>query len=104
MSLNNYLLPGSITKAEIIEYATNTSGLDKEKVGKIVEKFFAEVAFSLVQETSVRLSGFGSFNLIDRKARVGRNPKTKEPALITARKIVKFKVSKRLKGRLGDQR
>ena len=65
-----------------------------------VEQFFEEVRGSLEKGAQVKLSGFGNFNLRDKKQRPGRNPKTGENIPITARRVVTFRPGQKLKARV----
>ena len=67
---------GALTKAEIINHLFEEIGLNKREGKEIVECFFEEIASSLENNVPVKLSGFGNFELRDKKERPGRNPKT----------------------------
>jgi integration host factor subunit alpha len=64
----------------------------------MVETFFDEIRKALERGESVKLSGFGNFQLRDKPQRPGRNPKTGEEIPITARRVVTFHASQKLKG------
>ena len=66
----------TVTKADIIEHLHNDLGLNKSECKILVENFFQEIKTSLVNNEEVKLSGFGNFELLNKKARPGRNPKT----------------------------
>ena len=78
----------TITKADIVEHLHDELGLNKSECKKIVEDFFQEIRDSLINNEAVKLSGFGNFELINKKARPGRNPKTGENVTIKARRVV----------------
>jgi len=63
----------------------------------MVESFFEEVRTALENGKGVKLSGFGNFQLRDKPQRPGRNPKTGEEIPITARRVVTFHASQKLK-------
>jgi len=63
----------------------------------MVESFFEEIRVSLEKGEGVKLSGFGNFELRDKPERPGRNPKTGEEIPITARRVVTFHASQKLK-------
>lgn len=92
----------SITKADISDDLSKTVGLSKADATEMVEKFFDSISQSLIEGHDVKISGFGGFNLRDKEARPGRNPKTKEPAVIQARRVVTYKPSPIVKERLKD--
>ena len=66
----------------------------------IVETVFKEVRQGLINDGKVTLRGFGSFQTRDKKRRMGRNPKTGEDAIISARKVPTFKPSKLFKSKV----
>nr|VFJ48681.1 MAG: integration host factor subunit alpha [Candidatus Kentron sp. DK] len=66
----------------------------------VVEIFFESLREVLERGESIKLSGFGKFELRDKEQRPGRNPKTKEEIPITARRVVTFKPSQKLKARV----
>ena len=77
-------------------------GLNKREAKEIVELFFDEVRGSLEKNEQVKLSGFGSFTLRDKTSRPGRNPKTGEEVAISARRVVTFRSSQKLKQSVVD--
>ncbi len=92
----------TLTKAEIVENVSNETGLSLEKVNLIVEESLEEIKCSLESGENVRISGFGNFLLIDKKARPGRNPNTGEEKTIDARRVVSFKTGQKLKTRVAS--
>ena len=75
-------------------------GLNKREAKEMVELFFDEILQSLENNVQVKLSGFGNFDLRDKKSRPGRNPKTGEDVAISARRVVTFKPGQKLKNRV----
>lgn len=70
----------------------------KPKAGVALGAFFAGITQALKKKDGkVTLVGFGTFSVVKRKARIGRNPQTGEPIKIKAKKVVKFSVGKKLK-------
>ncbi len=63
----------------------------------LVDQCFAEIKASLARGQAVKLSGFGNYELKEKKPRPGRNPKTGEEKIITARRVVTFKPGRKLK-------
>ncbi len=90
----------ALTKMDLAEYLFDTLGLNKREAKELVELFFEEIRRSLEQGEFVKLSGFGNFNLRDKKERPGRNPKTGEEIPITARRVVTFRAGHKLKFRV----
>lgn len=89
-----------ITKAILCDYLATTMAFDKLIATRLVEEFFGQIAEELVRGESVKVSGLGNFSLHHKKPRLGRNPKTKQPVLISARRVVAFKAGQKLKERV----
>ena len=89
---------GALTKAEMAERLYEELGLNKREAKELVELFFEEIRHALEDNEQVKLSGFGNFDLRDKSQRPGRNPKTGEEIPITARRVVTFHASQKLKG------
>ena len=90
----------SLTKADIAERLYEELGFNKREAKEIVELFFEGIRDSLEHNEQVKLSGFGNFDLRDKKQRPGRNPKTGEEIPITARRVVTFRPGQKLKARV----
>ncbi|WP_461516009.1 integration host factor subunit alpha [Porticoccus sp.] len=90
----------ALTKAELAEMLFEELGLNKREAKEIVESFFEEIRTALESNEQVKLSGFGNFELRDKKTRPGRNPKTGEEIPISARRVVTFKPGQKLKARV----
>ena len=88
----------TLTKAELAELLFEQVGLNKREAKDMVETFFDEIRDALERGEPVKLSGFGNFQLRDKPQRPGRNPKTGEEIPITARRVVTFHASQKLKG------
>lgn len=91
---------GALTKAEMAERLINELGLSKRDAKEMVELFFSEIKECLTENEQVKLSGFGNFDLRDKRQRPGRNPKTGEEIPISARRVVTFKAGQKLKNRV----
>ena len=87
----------TLTKAELADLLFEKVGLNKREAKDMVEAFFEEIRVALENGESVKLSGFGNFQLRDKPQRPGRNPKTGEEIPITARRAVTFHASQKLK-------
>lgn len=91
---------GALTKADLAEHLFNVVGLNKREAKDLVEQFFQEMCNTLESGETIKLSGFGNFNLRDKKSRPGRNPKTGEEIPITARRVVTFRAGHKLKAKV----
>ena len=87
----------TLTKAELAELLFAQVGLNKREAKEMVEAFFEEIRTSLEMGDTVKLSGFGNFSVRDKASRPGRNPKTGEVVPISARRVVSFHASQKLK-------
>ena len=90
----------SLTKVDMAESLFNKLGLNKRESRELTDSYFEELIASLAVGENVRLSGFGNFDLRDKNARPGRNPKTGEKVPITARRVVTFRPGQKLRARV----
>jgi integration host factor subunit alpha len=81
----------TLTKATLAKTLNDEIGLSQREAKVLVDLFFAEVKNTLEHAEVVKLSGFGNFIIRDKASRPGRNPKTGEAVMVTARRIVAFK-------------
>ena len=84
----------------IEERFKRTLNLSKPRYHEFVDAFFDEICKTLIQGEDVKIASFGSFLIKHKKERHGRNPKTKQEAIITARKVITFRASKQLISRV----
>ena len=87
----------TVTKADLKDTLFEEIGLNKRESREFVESFFGKICLLLEEGHSIKLSGFGSFNLRDKSERLGRNPKTGEEVPISPRRVVTFKSGQKLK-------
>ena len=78
-------------------------GFSKNISSLIIDDFFESLVSELIKFNKIKISAFGTFEVVNKKERIGRNPKTKVEAKIVARKVVKFKPSKAIKEKLNRQ-
>ena len=90
----------ALKKVDMAESLFNELGLNKSEAHDLVDLFFQEMKASLTVGEQVKLSGFGNFELRDKKERPGRNPKIGESIPVSARRVVTFKAGPTLKTRL----
>jgi len=93
----------TLTKADIIASLSEQVGLSRFESKNFVETFFEEIKKSLEKGEEVMLSGFGKFLLLDKVSRPGRNPRTGEEYEISARRVVTFHASGKLKEIVSSQ-
>jgi integration host factor subunit alpha len=92
----------AVTKADLADTLFSQLGLNKREAKEFVELFFEKIRIALEEGNSVKLSGFGNFGVREKNSRPGRNPKTGEEIPITARRVVTFKASQKLKDRVAS--
>jgi integration host factor subunit alpha len=90
----------TLTKADLAERLYDELGLNKRESKEFVELFFEKIRKALENGDAVKLSGFGNFDLREKNPRPGRNPKTGEEIPISARRVVTFRPSQKLKERV----
>ena len=92
----------NITRKKLYNRIHQNLGFSKNISSQIVDDFFELLIDDLIKKKEVKISSFGTFKVIDKKERIGRNPKTKVVAKICARKIVKFKPSLKIKEKINN--
>ena len=92
-----------MTKTELIAAVAEKAGLTKKDADRVVAATFETIAQALANGDKVQISGFGTFEIKDREARIGRNPHTKEAIDIPATRVPTFKPSKALKDLIGKE-
>jgi len=86
-----------MNKAELIEKVADQTGLTKRVSREAIDVITSAIADSLAREERVTLVGFGTFQVMERKARRGRNPQTGKELQIPAKKVPKFKAGRGLR-------
>ncbi len=93
----------TLTRADLCEAVYEEVGLSRQECSQLVERTLELIADALEQGQTVKLSGFGVFQVRAKRARMGRNPKTGEPAAIDPRRVISFRASQVMKARVnGD--
>lgn len=87
-----------MTKAEIVSKITEKTGIEKVAVTAIVEEIMESIRTNMAEGDNVYLRGFGTFHIIERKEKLGRNISKNTSVVIPAHKIPKFKPSKEFLG------
>ena len=92
----------TITKLDLVNHLNEKLGLNKVESKELVEAFFNEIKKSLINNEEVKISGFGNFKILNKKERPGRNPRTGESAVISARRVVTFKAGQKLRKKISN--
>ncbi len=95
--MNELNISDTVTKNELSEALFDQVGLNKREAKDVIDAFFNRIGASLEAGVEVKISGFGNFQLRNKSARPGRNPKTGELIPIDARRVVTFHASQKLK-------
>ena len=90
----------ALTKADMIDRLTIRLRITRQDARQIVDKFFEEISQNLADGKEVKISGFGNFELKEKKSRPGRNPKTGESIPVKARRVVTFKAGQKFRTRI----
>lgn len=90
----------TLTKAEISDGLITSLKLDKRDAKELTENLFEIVRHTLEEGEGVKITGFGNFELRDKSARPGRNPRTGEEAVIQKRRVVTFRSGQKLRRRI----
>jgi integration host factor subunit alpha len=88
------------TRADLTEALHVKIGLTRQDCGLLVERTLALIAEAMERGETVKLSGFGVFQVRSKRERMGRNPKTGEPAKIEPRRVIGFRPSQIMKARV----
>ncbi|MBV8594597.1 MAG: integration host factor subunit alpha [Caulobacteraceae bacterium] len=90
----------TLTRADLTEKLHEQMGLSRQDCAGLVERTLALVAEAMQRGETVKLSGFGVFQVREKGPRMGRNPKTGAPATIEPRRVIGFRASEVLKSRV----
>ncbi|MFC3097800.1 integration host factor subunit alpha [Alteraurantiacibacter palmitatis] len=93
---------GTLTRADLAETINRKLGFSRAESLDLVEAVLAKMSDALAAGENVKISGFGSFVLRDKKQRIGRNPKTGVEVPITPRRVMTFRASHKLKDRIAQ--
>ena len=90
----------TLTRMDLSEAVHNQVGLSRNDSAQLVESVLQHMSDALVRGESVKISSFGTFSVRQKAARVGRNPKTGEEVPIHPRRVLTFRPSHLMKGRV----
>ena len=92
----------TLTRAELTDAVVAELGLGRQECAGLVDRALALICEALERGEPVKLSGFGVFQVREKRARMGRNPKTGEPAAIVPRRVISFRASQLMKAKVDD--
>ena len=93
----------ALTRAEIAERLISKLSMPKSTAQEFVDSFFEQIASTMQNGDIVKLTGFGNFELKNKSARPGRNPKTGKEVTISARRVTTFRAGQKLRNRIDFQ-
>ena len=93
---------GTLTRADLADVINRKMGFSRAESLSLVESILGKMSDALADGENVKISGFGSFILRDKRERIGRNPKTGVEVPITPRRVLTFRASQKLKSRIAD--
>ena len=96
------MIKKNFTRKDLSNSIYKELGFSKNFSSTIVDDFFEILIQHLVKFRKIKISSFGTFEVINKNERIGRNPKTKEEVKITSRKVVKFRPSSIFKKKIND--
>ena len=94
----------TITRSDFADRLRERFGLTSADAYKLVDIIFEEITESLVHGEEVKFAGFGTFKILEKNARMGRNPKTGASAVISARRVVSFRPSTEFRERVATKK
>lgn len=94
---------GTLTRADLAEAINRKLGFSRAESLDLVEAILAHMCNALGDGENVKISGFGTFVLRDKRQRIGRNPKTGVEVPITPRRVMTFRASQKMKDRVAAQ-
>lgn len=91
-------MKNKLTKAELIKNINDSTGIDAVSIGIVINQMFEELKEALIDDRTIELRGFGTFEARVRKAKAkAHNPKTGEPCSVKAHRVATFKQGRELK-------
>lgn len=92
----------AITRMKLVNILYENHGFNRTEAKLLVDSFFEQMCHCLANSESVKLSGFGSFYVQNKKERMGRNPKTGQNYIISPRSVVRFRASNQLREKINN--
>lgn len=96
------MLKKNLTRKDISNKIYKRLGFSKNISSEIIDSFFEILTSDIIKSEKVKITSFGTFKVIKKNERVGRNPKTKIEAIISKRRVVKFQPSQIVKKKINN--
>tara|TARA_B100001123_G_C14640937_1_gene761678 strand:+ start:73 stop:366 length:294 start_codon:yes stop_codon:yes gene_type:complete len=97
------MLKKNFNRKELSKKIYQNLGFSKNFSAEIVDSFFNILIDEIIKNNKLKITSFGTFKVLKKKERIGRNPKTKIEAKISSRKVVKFRPSLLIKNKLNNE-
>ena len=94
----------NFTRKDLSKRIYQNLGFSKRYSSTLIDNFFETLIQELIRSSKIKISSFGTFKVINKKKRIGRNPKTKEKKVITERNVITFKASKDFKNYINENK
>jgi len=98
------MIKKNLTRKNLTNKINSVLGFSKNFSSSVVDFFFESLSDELKNKKKIKISSFGTFQVVDKNERVGRNPKTRIEAKISARKVVKFTAALNIKKKLNSKK
>ena len=92
----------TLTRQDIANAVHNQLGLSRNESAELVESVLEELSLCFEKGEQVKISSFGTFSVSQKTARIGRNPKSGEEAVITPRRVLSFRPSSQMRERVNN--
>ena len=92
----------NINKKSLTKEIYKKTGFSKNFSLNFIDTFLDNIVSEIIKNNKIKITSFGTFKILNKKQRMGRNPKTKEQAVILPRKVIKFSPSSLFKKKLND--
>lgn len=92
----------TVTRAKLSDALHQRLGISRQNSADLVDQLLEEMIQGIIKDQQLKIASFGTFSVRKKRERMGRNPKTKESAVISARKVLSFKPSLMLKVKVND--
>ena len=96
------MVNNNFTRKDLSNKIHKNVGFSKNLSLKIVDDFFESIILDIIKSNKIKISSFGTFSILNKKERIGRNPKTGVQAKIISRKVVKFRPSLSMKKKINQ--
>lgn len=93
----------TVTRSDLAMKLRDEFGFTAAQSGKLIDVIFEEICESLINGEEVKFAGLGTFKILDKSARVARNPKTGESAIVSARRVATFRPSNEFRKRVAKK-